>query len=177
MKTEKVYHFKKCSLASEYFIVILNVALTLLCITMAIINSSVVVLGLLIVPLFFIYFEYLTVKLKTQYNQSDSGKIVTINPDRSMLKIERNGTTTTIENSAIKRVEVYSYKWYSHLIPHYEYVIIYTLNDERILLTNFTIPLLIYDKTFGKFLRKKSRTYFKRTFNYINEDLLADNSI
>jgi len=51
----------------------------------------------------------------------------------------------------------------------YDYMVIYTIDDKKILITKFTVPSLLYDKIIETFLSKVPRVYFKKQFNYIDQ--------
>ncbi|HTE01516.1 MAG TPA: hypothetical protein VK668_19650 [Mucilaginibacter sp.] len=103
-----------------------------------------------------------------QFNKYDAGKKVVISDDRSIFTLVDKSSVVTINNSDVEKVELYEQKSLGKF-GTYSYMIIYTNDRKKLLVTQFTIPRLAYDNILQSFLRKKSRFYFKKTFNYIDE--------
>jgi len=123
---------------------------------------------LLIQPplLYLLFLEYNVLKLIKQYNRTDDGKYVSINTETGTLTVTQYGNTTTITSAEVRLVEVHTTKNLGKF-GSFNYVAVITNADDKIILTNFTLPQTISERPLEKFLRGKKRVYFARTFNYI----------
>ncbi|SDE56234.1 hypothetical protein SAMN05216464_107179 [Mucilaginibacter pineti] len=166
MQTAKEYCFNK---RSTVFDVIIQILLSTLICYGFIKLADHLLIALLIssVPGYLLYLQYNVTKVVRQYNKLDADKQIRISEDRLILTMVQGNVTTLVNSNEIERVELYESKDLDKF-SRYNYIIIYTSNNKRILITSFTIPLLVYDKPLEYFLRKKKRTYFKKSFNLID---------
>ena len=137
------------------------------------------VAALLLIVMFFacvIYIQYYVVRVTQQFTKYDERKSVVVNADRSQLTLFQHDNAVTIANEEVERIESYQQK-YLGTFGYYNYIVIYTIDKRQILLTNFTLPLLLGDRILEKFLTKKPRTYFKKRFNYIDETKFSAASV
>jgi hypothetical protein len=128
-----------------------------------------------VAPLFFLLFfaalgVVLYVEIKTclvlrQYYLEDKGKNIIISADRLTLNLSQGNKNLTIHSNEVVKVEIYDGKPWSKF-QDFNYLIIYTKNNQRVIITQFTI--WSHDAILGRFLRQKPRVYFKKRFNYIN---------
>ena len=80
----------------------------------------------------------------------------------------QGSSITEILSTDIEKVEVYDQKDWGKF-GKYAYIVIYTIDQQQLLITQFTVPGLLLDRTLESFLRKKPRVYFKKALNFINE--------
>jgi hypothetical protein len=114
-----------------------------------------------------LYLQIKTFLVLMQYYGTDKGKRIVISADRSQLSLSKGSFNLTISNDDVINVEIYEGKPWGRF-PDFDYIILYTVNNQEVIITQFTVPLLVYDKILEKFLRKKPRTYFKKRFNFID---------
>ena len=136
------------------------------------INHPIALLVVMPIPGCMLYLQYHTTRIAFQYSKYDKGKKILISADRLSLTMTQNSIKTVIRSEDVEKVEIYKATSLRRF-GSYEYIIIYTNDQRKILITNFTIPLLIYDKALEYFLRKKKRVYFKKRFNYIDVDKIS----
>jgi hypothetical protein len=177
MKQSKEYIFKSRNLLYETIFtgVVLVLSLFLLLSLFRLVSLHKFPVVLLVNSVFFVwaslmfYCKLYTLKITRQFIKYDEGKKVVIDSARTSLTLTQGDKTRTINSDQVQRVEVYEQKYLGNF-GRYNYIVIYTVDGERLLITNFTIPLLTYDRILEVFLRKKPRTYFKTRFNFIDED-------
>jgi hypothetical protein len=122
----------------------------------------------ILLPAIFLRFQVYEMYMIRQFTRYDAGKKIVVHESRELLTLTQRGTTATISNADVERIECYDQKYLSKF-GKYDYMVIYTTDQREILLTDFTVPLLANDSIMMKFLRKKPRTYFEKRFNYIDE--------
>ena len=137
--------------------------------TFKLINHPLVLLLVMSIPGYILYLQYHTTRIVFQYSKYDKGKKILISADRLSLTMMQNDITTVIHYEDVDKVEIYESENLGKF-GGYRYIIICTNDQRKILITSFTIPLLMYDKGLEYFLRKKKRVYFKKRFNYIDVD-------
>ncbi|MDB5091199.1 MAG: hypothetical protein JWR09_5193 [Mucilaginibacter sp.] len=86
-----------------------------------------------------------------------------------MLAFTHPNYTIEVKKDDVVKVEIYNQKNLGKF-GSYNYVVIYTIDQKKLLITRFTVPLLLSDRILESFLSKKPRIYFKKQFNYINEE-------
>lgn len=128
-------------------------------------------------PLFFLLFFsaiggllYLQIKttlVQWQHYQADKDKEIIISADRLALSLTQGQHRVSINSNDVTKVEIYEGKPWGRF-SDFDYIVIYATNNQKIVITQFTVPLLVYDKALEKFLRKKPRAYFKKRFNFID---------
>ncbi len=125
---------------------------------------------LLIAPIlgYMAYFQIYGILLSHQYNRYDKNKSISISEDRLSLTVIQNDVKKVIKSEDVVNIEVYEGKSLGKF-TNLSYIIINTVANEEILITQLTIPFLIYDKILETFLRKKPRVYFKKNINFIKD--------
>ena len=116
----------------------------------------------------FAYFQLYEIKVTRQYNKYDEGKTVLISDDRLTLTWINRNSKISVNNADIEKVEIYEQNSLGKF-GKYGYMVIYTNDGHQLLITDFTISRQVYDLYLEKYLSKKPRLYFKKTFNYIDE--------
>ncbi len=134
-----------------------------------VIIHPLIFLFVLALPFVPFYFKLNVVRVTTQFDKYDRGKTVIISADRLKLKMIQADNVIEISAADVEKVELYEQKRLGNFAP-YNYVVIYTYGGMKLLITDFTIPLLISEKALEKFLRKKPRSHFRKRFNYIDEE-------
>ncbi|MES2278014.1 MAG: hypothetical protein V4592_18440 [Bacteroidota bacterium] len=114
------------------------------------------------------YFQIYGILLSHQYNRYDKNKSISISEDRLSLTVIQNDVKKVIKSEDVVNIEVYEGKSLGKF-TNLSYIIINTVANEEILITQLTIPFLIYDKILETFLRKKPRVYFKKNINFIKD--------
>lgn len=167
MKTAKEYQFKSKLLVLEILFLAISL-LPMVSVVAILFRNPVIMVIVCVLPFALFYLQFYTVCITLQFNKYDQGKKVYINDDRSTLTMVKGDITFIINETDVERVEVYEQNSLGKF-GTYNYIVIYTVDDRKLLITKFTVPLLVYDKILEKFLKKKPRVYFKKNFNYIDE--------
>jgi len=167
MKEAIVYLFKKPNLLFDYIVVIpFGVAMVIFLITL--IPHPLALLMTCAVPGVLLFYHVYSIRVIQQFINYDSGKRVEISQDRLILKFTQGDKTITIHSDEVAIVELYEAKELGK-ITNPSYLIIHTTDGRDLLITQFTIRLLLFDKPLEKFLRKKPRIYHKQLFNFIKK--------
>lgn len=166
MKTAKEYTYKNKSLIVELSLLIM---MTLLVIYIIIKMYQHLFLALIIasIPGTFLYFQIYVVRVLLQFRKYDNGKQLIISEDRTILTCIHQNNTININQTDINRVEIYEQKDLGKF-GKYDYMVIYTNAGEQIIITDLTVPLLVFDRIMELFLKKRPRVYFKKQFNFID---------
>ncbi|GAA4330544.1 hypothetical protein GCM10023149_35790 [Mucilaginibacter gynuensis] len=170
MKKGKEFVFKERNLLYECVFT----AMFFLFIVWMIIKLSdrpLVLLVIGLVPCVMLYFQAYTIIVAKQFNKADYGKKIIISEDRSSLIFIQNNKKIEIKSDDVVRVEIYSQKNIGKF-GTFNYLLIYT-NMDSFLITQFTVPQLIYNRSLESFLSKKPRVYFKKLNNYIDNKLAS----
>ncbi|QEC76364.1 hypothetical protein [Mucilaginibacter ginsenosidivorax] len=102
-----------------------------------------------------------------QYYQFDKDKTIILSADRLTLNMGKDNLDIHINSDEVVTVEIYEGKPWGRF-QNFDYIILYTIDNQKVIITQFTVPLLVHDKVFKKFLRRKPRKYFKKRFNFID---------
>ncbi|MGF7077491.1 hypothetical protein [Mucilaginibacter sp. R-33] len=167
MKQPKVYTFKNNKLTGEVIIMAVNVALIIF-IVIKVYQHPLIALFLALLPATFLYFQVYVVRVINQFNEYDRGKQLIISDGREVATLIYQDQTLVLNRADLVRVELYEQKDMGKF-GKYDYMVIYTIDDKKILITKFTVPSLLYDKIIETFLSKVPRVYFKKQFNYIDQ--------
>jgi hypothetical protein len=166
MKEVREYNFKSRSVIFELIIfLILAVPTTWLLVSS---YRHPLVLIFALIPGGLLYLQDYVVRITRQFNKYDDRKKITISDDRSTIAIVQGDKRTEIKDVDVEKVAIFEQKSLGKF-GNYSYLVLYTTDSQELLITNFTIPLLVYDRILESFLRKKPRVYYKKTFNYIDE--------
>jgi len=175
MKQEKEYIFKEREselpfyiISSSIFLIILGIFCYALFRGPLVLSRVMILLLIILLVACVIRLQYYVIRITQQFTKYDDNKIVVISTDRSQLSLMQNDKTIVLNHDEVARVESYEQKYLGNF-GSYNYIVIYTNDERQILLTNFTVPLLLFDSMMTKFLRGKPRTYFKKRFNYIDQ--------
>jgi len=166
MKEIKEYNFKGRSVIFELIIFSILAVPTIWLLVSSYRQPMVFVFAL--IPGILLFFQGYVSRITMQFNKYDDGKRVIISDDRSTMTIIQGSSSAIVENTDIERVAIYEQKSLGKF-GSYNYMVLYTSDSKELLITNFTIPLLIYDRILESFLSKKPRVYYKKRFNYIDE--------
>jgi hypothetical protein len=114
-----------------------------------------------------LYQQIKTLLVLKQYYQFDRDKTITLSADRLTLNMGQDDLDIHINSDEVVKVEIYEGQPWGRF-QGFSYMILHTINKQKIIITQFTVPLLVHDKIFKKFLGKKPRKYFKKRFNFID---------
>lgn len=166
MREPCTYIFKKRSAFAEGFLVAMLASLVVWG-SISVFPNLLLLLLIGAIPSVLGHFQLYVYRITRQFNKYDHGKTITINADRNTLTLTTHDETLVIKKDDVEKVEIYDQNDLGRF-GRFEYVVIYTAG-KNILITKFTIPLLVYDKMLESFLSKKPRTHFKKRFNFIDE--------
>ena len=159
MKIAKEYAFKSSGLIFEVIILIITVAPIIL-LLVYLFSNPVQMLLIGAVPGLFLYFQFYVVCIIIQFNKFDKGKKVVISDDRTKLTLIQDENITEISNKDVEKVEIYDQKDLGRF-GQFNYIVIYTVDQKKLLITQFTVPRLIYDNILQSFLRKNREYILK----------------
>jgi hypothetical protein len=167
MKKDKHYEFKAKGLILE---LILTVVWLLPVIVALVFFYANPVMALIIgtIPAVIFVYQFLSVYTILQFTKYDKGKSLIISANRSLLTISQEGSKKNISQSEIDRVEIYRQVSVGKF-EAYNYLVLFTLTGQAIVLTEFIVPSLDDDNIFRSFIKGAPKVCFKRYFNYIDE--------
>ncbi|MES2109271.1 MAG: hypothetical protein V4577_11005 [Bacteroidota bacterium] len=166
MKEPKTYQFEKRNMLFDELLTVFLIGVLVYAFISVFPHVLIFLLILSMVGIF-PYFQLYVLRINWQFNKYDAGKNIVINADRTSLTVTRGDEITIIGKDDVDRVEIYEQKNLGKF-GKYEYIVIYA-GQNQVLITDLTIPRLIYDRLLESFLSKKPRTYFKKRFNFIDE--------
>jgi len=166
MKEIKEYNFKCRSLIFEFIILAILAVPTIWLLVSSYRHPAVWIFAL--IPGGLLFFQLYVISITMQFNKYDDGKRIIISNDRSTMTMVQHDKSIEINGADIEKVAVFKQKSLGKF-GTYSYIVLYTSDSRKLLITNFTIPLLVYDSILESFLRKKSRVYYIKRFNYIDE--------
>lgn len=167
MKEIKVYEFNRKDLIFNSIFTLAQIILVLWAI-FKLYPYPFIIPFVILLPAIFLRFQVYEMYMTLQFTKYDAGNTLVINADRNELTLSKNGKVKVITNDQIERIELYEQKSLGKF-GKYDYMVIYIFDQQEILITDFTIPLLANDSIMMKFLRKKPRIHFCKRFNYIDE--------
>lgn len=168
MKEGKVYSFRNKSLLLLFELISTIISIFfIMIVVVTFYNNPLMLLIILILPATLFYFQAYSAYIMYQFIKYDSGKKVIISADRLTLQVIQKEKEIIINSVDVDKVELYKQNFLLGKFNPYSYLVIYTTDHKEILITKFTIPLLLNDKILEMFLGQKPRIYFRRTFNYI----------
>jgi hypothetical protein len=168
MKEPKEYTYEKGKVLLEVLFTIVG-AIPMVVLILVSYQNPILALLVALLPGVLLYFQIYTLRITYQFNKYDRGKKIIISEDRLTMTLIYKGNEIKVNSANIEKIEIYEQNSLGKF-GTYNYIVIYTNVDQKLLITKFTIPLLIYDKILETYLRKKPRLYFKKTFNFIDED-------
>lgn len=115
-----------------------------------------------------LYIQVNTFFVVLQYYRCDKNKRLVITADGLTLELYQESRNITVNTQDVVNVEIYEGKPWGRF-RDFDYLVIYLTNNERIVITEFTIPDLIRDETLENFLHEKPIAYFRKRFNYIEK--------
>ncbi|MFB9842544.1 hypothetical protein [Mucilaginibacter ginsenosidivorans] len=167
MKKTKEFVFKKKSIVIEIFALIIFLIGIIFSLIKTHHNPTFFLFASAILAAL-AYLQFYELYMIRQFNFLDKGKKMIINSDNSKLTITKNGKEISIDRDDVNKVEIFEQKSLGKF-GTYNYIIIYTSDFRKLLVTKFTIPLLAYDTALQSFLRKKPRICYRKFFNYIDK--------
>jgi hypothetical protein len=166
MKQAKEYAYQNKSIIIEFILTGLMAGL-ILYIIIKMYLFPLLALLVATIPGTFLYFQIYAVRILLQFKKYDKHKRLIISEDRTRLTCIHQNNTTIINQANVTQVEIYEQTDLGKF-GRYSYMVIYTNTGEQILITKFTVPLLVTDRIMELFLRKVPRVYFKKQFNFID---------
>jgi hypothetical protein len=167
MKEGKEYLFKnKLSLLVFELIATIITIFLMTVFVVKLYSNPVILLIILILPATLFYFQAYSTYMTYQFIKYDYGKKIIISADRLTLQLTQKEKTITISSFDVDKVELHEQNSLGKF-GTYNYLVIYTADHKEILITKFTIPLLLNDRILETFLKQKPRIYLRKNFNCI----------